>query len=125
MNSITPGNNDVSAHALNQLLVDGLKNKGHIRTPRIEEAFRSVPRHLFLPGVPLEEAYCDEAISIKQINNQHVSTSSAPFIMAEELEHLQLELGHAVLEIGAGSGYNAAILANIVGETGKVVTADI
>jgi hypothetical protein len=50
-------NGDLSA--LHQALVDKLQSEGHIRTPRVEAAFRTVPRHLFLPGVSLSRVYSD------------------------------------------------------------------
>ena len=121
MNSV---NSDVLA--LNQVLVDKLKSKKCIRTPQIEAAFRVVPRHLFVPEVPLEEAYSDRAIAAKRDQKgQWISSSSQPAIMAIMLEQLGLEPGYKVLEIGAGTGYNAGLMAHVVGETGQVTTVDI
>jgi protein-L-isoaspartate(D-aspartate) O-methyltransferase len=121
MQNATPGD----ANALNQKLVDQLKWKGSLTVPAVEAAFRAVPRHLFLPDLPLEEVYQDEAIATKMLDGQFVSSSSQPAIMAIMLEQLQLEAGQRVLEIGAGTGYNAALMAHLVGETGQVVTIDI
>src|SRR5512139_345453 len=121
-----PDQKDRDVAALNQALIDDLKKRGLIKTPRIEAAFRAVPRHLFLPGVPLEEVYSDRAISAKQDpDGKWISSSSQPAIMAIMLEQLGLEPGHKVLEIGTGPGYNAALMAHIVGETGQVVTVEI
>ncbi len=119
----TPKEPDIPA--MHQLLVDQLKKNGHIQDARIEAAFRAVPRHLFLPGVALDEVYRDQAIATRSINGQVVSSSSQPTIMAIMLEQLHLQSGHRVLEIGSGTGYNAALMAHIVGETGEVVTIDI
>ena len=105
--------------------VEELKSKGAIQSPRVEEAFRAVPRHLFLPEVPLERVYRDEAILTKLQNGQLVSSSSQPTMMAIMLEQLDLQPGHRVLEIGAGSGYNAGLMAHIVGDSGQVTTIDI
>lgn len=111
---------------LNQTLVDNLKDRGHIQTPKVEAAFRAVLRHHFLPGTPPEEVYSDRAIMAKQDQNgQWISSSSQPAIMAIMLEQLDLQPGHRVLEIGAGTGYNAALMAHLVGETGQVVAVDI
>ena len=110
---------------LHQQLVDKVKAAGYITSPRVEEAFRTVPRHLFLPHVPVEEVYQDRPIMTKMIDGQYVSSSSQPTIMAIMLEQLDLQPGQRVLEIGAGTGYNAALMAHIVGETGQVVTIDI
>ena len=117
---------DHDAVALNQALVDDLKNRGLIQSPRVEAAFRSVPRHLFLPGIPLEEIYSDRAISAKQDpEGRWISSSSQPAIMAIMLEQLGLEPGHKVLEIGTGPGYNAALMAHIVGDSDQVLTVEI
>jgi len=115
----------IDPSALRQALVDQLERAGHLRSPRIARAFRDVPRHLFLPGVALEEAYRDRAIVTKRVDDEPVSSSSQPQIMAIMLEQLGLEPGHRVLEIGAGTGYNAALMARIVGETGEVTTIDL
>lgn len=110
---------------LQRKLVEGLKSRGHIVSSTIEAAFRAVPRHLFLPQMTLEEAYSDEAIVTKTLDGRIVSSSSQPAMMAIMLAQLQLQPGQRVLEIGAGTGYNAALMAHIVGESGQVVTIDI
>ncbi|HEX9988220.1 MAG TPA: methyltransferase, FxLD system [Chloroflexia bacterium] len=110
---------------LNNRLIDKLKSDGAISTACVEAAFRAVPRHLFLPGVASEEVYQDTAIAIKHEDGMAISSSSQPSLMAAMLEQLELEAGHRVLEIGAASGYNAALMAHIVGEGGHVVTIDI
>ena len=114
---------DVSA--LHRALVDELKDKKHITSPRVEAAFRAVPRHLFLPGVAPDRVYRDDAIPTKQRDGRAISSSSQPAIMAVMLEQLDLQPGQRVLEIGAGTGYNAALMAHIVGEAGGVVSVDI
>jgi protein-L-isoaspartate(D-aspartate) O-methyltransferase len=111
--------------ALQKALVENLKNSGTIHSTSVEAAFLSVPRHLFLPAVPLKEVYSDQAIVTKQIDNTPVSSSSQPAIMAVMLEQLQLEPEQRVLEIGAGTGFNAALMSHIVGESGQVITVDI
>lgn len=113
------------ATRFHQELVDYLLQQKHIVSPAVADAFRAVPRHLFLPDFPLEEVYRDQAITTKIVDGQFVSSSSQPTMMAIMLEQLQLEPGQRVLEIGAGTGYNAALMAHIVGETGQVVTVDI
>ena len=112
--------------ALRQALVDKLREAGCVRSPRVEAAFREVPRHLFLPGDSLATAYSDEAIITKKDRNGvPISSSSQPAIMAIMLEQLELKPGERVLEVGAGTGYNAALMAHIVGDAGLVVTVDI
>ena len=114
-----------SASALHQALVDHLRAIGVLTSPAVEAAFRAVPRHLFLPSVPVEEAYRDDAIPTKMAGGRAISSSSQPAIMAIMLEQLAAEPGHRVLEIGAGTGYNAALLAHLVGPNGRVVSVDI
>lgn len=127
MNTPEPQHSDNSeAIALNNALIEQLKNQGVLKSPHVEDAFRSVLRHYFLPGVPLQEVYADKAISAKQNEKgQWISSSSQPAIMAIMLEQLDLQPGHKVLEIGTGPGYNAALMAHIAGETGQVVTVEI
>lgn len=117
-------NNDINV--LNQALVDDLKRMGCIQTPCVEAAFQTVLRSQFVPETPIEEVYSNRVVFTKQDQNgQWISSSSEPAIMAIMLEQLDLEPGQKVLEIGAGTGYNAALMAHIVGETGQVVTIDI
>lgn len=117
-------NDDV--RALRDQLVDRLSNAGRICTEQVAEAFRVVPRHLFLPSVEPAKAYADEAIPTKWLpDGRPISSSSQPAIMAIMLEQLSVEPGQRVLEIGAGTGYNAALLAHLVGEDGAVTTVDI
>jgi protein-L-isoaspartate(D-aspartate) O-methyltransferase len=111
--------------SLRQQLVDQMKSDGHIAFRSIEAAFRAVPRHLFLPDTPLEEVYRDQAIATKSLRERVVSSSSQPTMMAIMLRQLELRPGLRVLEIGAGTGYNAALMAHIVGKQGQVVTIDI
>src|SRR5437660_11344430 len=113
------------APALHRALIDALVSRGAIKDSRVETAFRSIPRHLFLPRLPLEEFYRDQPIPPKIVDGEAVSSSSQPEIMATMLEQLGLEPGLRVLEIGAGTGYNAALMAHVVGETGMVTTMDV
>ncbi|MGQ0775897.1 MAG: methyltransferase, FxLD system, partial [Pseudonocardiales bacterium] len=108
-------------------LVDLLRDQDTVRTPTVDAALRSVPRHLFLPGVPLEEAYVNEAVYTKHDDSGSacISAASQPAMVAMMLEQLRLEPGQRVLELGAGTGYNAALMAAIVGDTGHVTTIDI
>jgi protein-L-isoaspartate(D-aspartate) O-methyltransferase len=94
-------NDSSKPSALQEALADKLKTMGVIPTARVEAAFRAVPRHLFLPGVPLERVYSDDAVLTKTLNGLAVSSSSQPAMMAIMLEQLGLAPGHSVLEIGA------------------------
>jgi protein-L-isoaspartate(D-aspartate) O-methyltransferase len=112
-------------YQLQQDLVELLIRRGVIHTQAVETAFRAVPRHLFLPGVDPARIYRDEVITTKHEGGEAISSSSQPAMMAIMLEQLDLRPGQRVLEIGAGSGYNAALMAQIVGPSGHVVTVDI
>ena len=98
--------NDQEAFTRQQQLVDMLKQSGCLSTPAVEAAFRAVPRHLFLPGIPLDKVYADEAIPTKYQDGFAISSSSQPAVMATMLEQLGVQTGHHVLEIGAGTGYH-------------------
>src|SRR4029434_2947600 len=111
--------------ALHAALVDALLRRGAITDPRVEAAFRAIPRHLFLPDAPLAEVYRHQAITTKSRDGEAISSSSQPEIMATMLDQLRLAPGLRVLEIGAGTGYNAALMAHIVGEKGAVVTMGV
>jgi protein-L-isoaspartate(D-aspartate) O-methyltransferase len=106
-------------------LAGHLRARGDVRTERVAAAFERVPRHLFVPDVPIEEAYADRSIAIKLADGVPISSSSQPAIMAEMLEMLAVREGDRVLEIGAGSGYNAALLSELAGRSGFVETLDI
>lgn len=106
-------------------LVEELKAEGSLTNTRVEAAFRAVPRHHFLPGEALDDIYANQAIVVKREDGNWISSSSQPAIMAIMLEQLAVQPGHKALEIGAGSGYNAALLAHLVGERGQVISLDI
>lgn len=79
-----------------------------IRDPRLIEAFRRVPRHLFVPADRQSEAYEDHPVSVGE-----GQTLSQPYMVALMLQTLQLQPGMKVLEVGTGSGYQAALLADL------------
>jgi protein-L-isoaspartate(D-aspartate) O-methyltransferase len=118
--------NDTEFQTYQQGLVEQLKKANVFKTIAIEAAFLKVPRHLFLPGEPPDKVYSDVAIVVKRgEEGQWTSSSSQPAIMAIMLEQLNLKPGQRVLEIGTGTGFNAALIASIVGPSGTVVTVDI
>lgn len=119
--SSTQNQPDHLRHALTQGLVD----RGAIASEAVRRAFEQVPRHLFVPRVDVETAYSDQPIFIRWDDGVPISSSTQPAMMAIMAEQLRLETGSRVLEIGAATGYNAAILAHIVGDGGSVVTIDI
>jgi protein-L-isoaspartate(D-aspartate) O-methyltransferase len=116
---------DERAAAMREALVGQLRGQGSIQTDRVAEAFRRVPRHLFAPGVPLEEAYANDVVRTKRDEDGiTLSSVSAPWLQAMMLEYAELQPGMRCLEIGSG-GYNAALMAELVGPSGRVTTVDI
>jgi protein-L-isoaspartate(D-aspartate) O-methyltransferase len=116
---------DQAAQQLNRRLVAELRRRGVIRSAPVRRAFLQVLRHHFLPGEPLDLVYSDQAIVTKTRDGMPISSSSQPAIMAVMLEQLQLRPGMSVLEIGAGTGYNAGLMASMVGSEGHVTSLDI
>jgi protein-L-isoaspartate(D-aspartate) O-methyltransferase len=96
--------------ALHAALVARLREIAPVAEP-VLDAFARVPRHLFLPKVPLESVYEDDAIVTRDDGGIPTSSSSQPSLMARMLDRLDVRPGQRVLEIGAGTGYNAALLA--------------
>lgn len=114
------------AERLHKQLVDGLVGDGVIRDPRLEAAFRAVRRHWFLPEAALADVYRDRAlVTHRSEDGIPISSSSQPALMALMLEQVAAQPGMTVLEIGAGTGYNAALLGWLVGPGGTVVTVDV
>ncbi|MEU6119490.1 methyltransferase domain-containing protein [Streptomyces sp. NPDC047117] len=120
---------------------------GGLADPRWRAAFAEVPRHLFVPVYyvgaaggyerraadhpdPLRRAewlrgaYTDGALATHVREGELVSSSSQPSLMAMMLDALAVEDGHEVLEVGTGTGYNAALLAHRLGD-GRVTTVDL
>ncbi|MDQ1045653.1 methyltransferase domain-containing protein [Streptomyces sp. V4I2] len=116
--------------------------------PVWREVFLAVPRHLFVPyyyvGVVggyerrwgespdprnrerwLRGAYADAPLATRLRDGELVSSSSQPSLMAMMLAELRVRDGDRVLEIGAGTGYNAALLAHRLGDDGLVTTVDL
>lgn len=113
------------AAALRRQLVANLLQNDTLFDPAVAKAMLQVPRHLFLPHEPLGRAYADSAIITHRTNTSLISSASQPSMIVIMLQQMALQPGMRVLEIGAGTGYNAALLAEIVGSTGSVVTIDI
>lgn len=149
-----PGDGERTRRAADRLraaLVAEIERAGGLRDPAWRRAFSEVPRHLFVPGflrpvAPgttltqlrlsaddpdprrraawLEACYSDTALVTHSSAAGPVSSSSQPSLMALMLEALDLRDGDRVLEIGTGTGYNAALLAHRLGEA-AVVTVDL
>lgn len=111
---------------LRDQLLETVRSRGGARSAAVAEALLTVPRHLFLPELDPVLTYRDDAIvTQRDADGVPTSSSSQPTIMAIMLDQLDLRPGHRVLEIGAGTGYNAALMAHLVGPTGTVISLDI
>jgi protein-L-isoaspartate(D-aspartate) O-methyltransferase len=83
------------------------------------KAMNKVPRHLFVPSIQIAEAYVDHPLPIG-----YAQTISAPHMVAMMCDLLDLHEGQTILEIGAGSGYNAAVMAEIMGKKGNIYSIE-
>jgi protein-L-isoaspartate(D-aspartate) O-methyltransferase len=110
---------------LRHKLVDKLKKEGSVVSPVVEAAMRAIPRELFATWLPIKEVYANKAQLNPLTLGSDESTISQPSAVARFLEGFDLQAGMKILEIGAGTGYQAALIAHIVGDLGKVITIDI
>ncbi|MGH3937973.1 MAG: methyltransferase, FxLD system [Pseudonocardiaceae bacterium] len=118
---------DTQPEDLRNRMVDHIDAAGHLHSVSVEQALRTVPRHLFVPQASVEDAYANKAITTKPggPGGRPASCASVPTVMAMMLGQLDAQPGDRVLEIDAGTGYNAALLAELVGPQGSVTTVDI
>jgi protein-L-isoaspartate(D-aspartate) O-methyltransferase len=100
-----------------EMVKKGIEDRGIINDPKVLDAMRHVPRHFFVPKNYQEHAYANRPLPIGY--NQ---TISQPLIVAYMTDLLDIEAGEKVLEIGTGSGYQAAVLSEI---TPHVYTIEI
>ena len=89
-------------------MVDEQLRARDIRSARVLEAMLKVPRHRFVPEAQREDAYVDSPLPIG-----HGQTISQPYIVAFMTQALSVEPSHRILEIGTGSGYQAAVLGEL------------
>ncbi len=112
---------DTNFERLRGRLVDQLRRQiggGHI-SEHVLDAMRNVPRHLFVRESDITKAYEDYPLSIG-----HGQTISAPHMVGIMCSLLEIEEGMRILEIGGGSGYHAAVLAELTGHGGMVYSIE-
>ncbi len=123
MTTATPG----TAAELHADMVKKITSSRPSLDSPVIEALRAVPRHLFLPDATLDEAYNPyKAVITKAApDGTHLSCASVATLVAGMLDELHVRPGDRIFEVGAGTGYNAALLAELTGPDGLVVTTDI
>jgi protein-L-isoaspartate(D-aspartate) O-methyltransferase len=105
---------------------EAITNEGWLRSEPVKEAFLSIDRAHFVPNVDAVRAYADDSVRIKEDDaGTMISCASAPTIVVTQLEQLEARPGHRILEGGAATGYNAALLGHLVGPGGQVFTLDV
>ena len=122
MSNIDPNH----AKLLREHMVDTMVSEGMILSTPVENAMRTVPREVFARGAAMTEAYdvYKAIITKRDEKGKATSSVSAPQLQAYMLEQAEISAGMRILEIGSG-GYNAALLAELVGSAGQVTTVDI
>lgn len=143
---VTSHSESLSAQYRQQMVMT-LQNKGAIRSTRLAQAFARIPREEFVPffydrpagqrtwkmytpdtmewSEWLTTIYQDRSLITQITQDIPTSSSSMLSVMAQMLEALDVQAGHRVLEIGTGTGYNAAILADLVEDPQLITTVDI
>ena len=126
-----------------QRLADTLAERGDLHDPRWRAAVAAVPRHVLVPSAydqdpstgqwtefstadVLDRVYSPETliIAVDAVDGRPISSSTKPDLVVRMLEMLDVSDGHRVLEIGTGSGYNAALLTERLGDD-RVFTVDV
>ncbi|MGH9927893.1 MAG: protein-L-isoaspartate(D-aspartate) O-methyltransferase [Pyrinomonadaceae bacterium] len=106
-----PANRSQDYSIQRERMFERLRDHYKIQNVKVLEAMRSVPRHAFVPEALQGRAYGDHALPISGSQ-----TISQPYIVARMTELLEINSESRVLEIGAGSGYQTAILAKVAGQ---------
>ncbi|MGH9919819.1 MAG: methyltransferase domain-containing protein [Nitrososphaerales archaeon] len=120
-----------SSRGLRRKMVDDLEASGAIGSAAVRRAFLAEPRERYVPEIAerdgLEAIYRPGAALVTATDRRGlpISSSSAPGVMAPMLEALDLHPGLRVLEVGTGTGYNAALLSRLVGQRGHVTSVEL
>lgn len=101
-------------------MIKDLISSGYLKTPRIIDAFQKIDRKDFVSDEYKDEAYVNAPLPIG-----HGQTISQPLTVSFMLELLQPEPGNKIMEIGAGSGWQTALLSHIIGEKGRIFTIEL
>ncbi len=101
------------------MLIEELIEDGYLKTPALIDAFKKIDRAKFVPAGEESHAYENRPLPLPE-----GQTISQPLTVAFLLELLEPKRGEKILDVGAGSGWQAALLAELVGETGKVIAVE-
>ena len=101
-------------------LISYMKGRGLLKSPRLEQALRLIDRQDFIDATHIDQAYHDHPLSIG-----FGQTISQPSTVVFMLEQLDIEIGDKVLDVVSGSGWQTALLAYLVGDSGKVIGMEI
>lgn len=116
-----------STETLRAAMVEKIRKAGHARRGEVERILRNTPRHDFVPNADLAVAYdpWQAVVTHRFDDGRSLSCASAPWLVAAMLDQLHVQPANRVLEIGAGTGYNACLLAQLTGRADLVTTIDI
>ncbi|MCG3755842.1 methyltransferase, FxLD system [Amycolatopsis sp. Poz14] len=119
--------NAPSPEELRKNMLANVQKQGYAKLPEVARVLREVPRHEFVPDASLADAHnpWQAVITHRFADGTSLSCASAPFVVALMLDQLAVERGNKILEIGAGTGYNASLLAELTGIETNVVTIDV
>lgn len=116
-----------SPEALRAAMVERIQKAGHAKHSDVERVLRDTPRHEFVPDADLAVAYdpWQAVVTHRFEDGRSLSCASAPWLVAAMLDQLDVQPGNRILEIGAGTGYNASLLAQLTGRADLVTTIDV
>jgi protein-L-isoaspartate(D-aspartate) O-methyltransferase len=116
-----------SPEVLRAEMVAKVRTKGYAQRREVEQVLLITPRHEFVPDADLAAAHnpWQAVITHRFEDGRSLSCASAPFVVAMMLDQLHVQPGNRILEIGAGTGYNASLLAQLTGRADLVTTVDI
>ncbi|GAA3863119.1 hypothetical protein GCM10022243_32020 [Saccharothrix violaceirubra] len=117
----------LSPETLRAEMVAKVRKSGYAELSEVEQVLLDTPRHEFVPEADPVVAYdpWQAVITHRFEDGRSLSCASAPWLVAAMLDQLHVQPGNRILEIGAGTGYNACLLAQLTGRADLVTTIDI